>query len=111
MAEPLMPGTGSAMPSDENVVEVTYRADESGQMHPDTADQSTGCCSRCNEKCLDVVVGIVIFLNVVIMGIELDYPWRGFKVVEQLMLVVYCIDVLLRMKWAGLKTFAQIGAI
>jgi len=114
--QPLMSGPSNAQgTTQEGQVEVAYMAvaaDESGAINPQQNGEAKGrCCglpcpcTTLDEKCLDAVVGIVIFLNVIIMGIELDYPWEGFKVAEQLMLCVYVVDVLLRMKWAGLRAY------
>jgi hypothetical protein len=95
---------------DDSVVEITYTADESGRMRPDTEDDE-GCiaktsrCDCCNEKLLDAVTGIVIFVNVVLMGIELDVPWSGYTYIEQAMLCVYIMDVVLRMWWNGFKKY------
>jgi hypothetical protein len=107
MAEPnMVAGRG-----DDTVVEVTYTADESGRMVPSQGSDDeglpnqAGCCSFCNEKGLDIVTGFVIFINVVLMGIELDWPWDGYTYVEQAMLCVYILDVALRMRWNGFRNY------
>merc|ERR1719162_2959400 len=93
-------------PADEQHVDLAYAADDGECTRPpDNPDE--GClsrasrCSFCNEKILDAVTGIVILANVVMMGLELDFPWDGYTYVEQAMLVVYILDVLLRIRWSG----------
>jgi len=48
---------------------------------------------------------IVIVINAAIMGLELDLPWDGWYWCEQLILAIYCFELAVKLKHAGLWAF------
>lgn len=47
----------------------------------------------------------VITMNTVLLGIELDLPWDGWKYVEQVFLLIYVFEITVRIKRWGLQFF------
>lgn len=55
----------------------------------------------------ETLIGIVIVINCITMGLELDYPWDGWNFIEEAMLVLYIGDLYIRIREEGLQSFAM----
>merc|ERR1719223_571086 len=48
-------------------------------------------------------IGLVIVFNSLLMGVEVDVPWKGWKFFEQFLLVIYVFELAVRVKNLGKK--------
>jgi len=96
--------------------EVTYELDGSGLMkrlmkpcETSNGEQTNAPESRSLTQAFfayrETILGFVILLNCFTMGLELDFPWAGWKLLNQSMLVLYIIDLWARMYEEGLRSF------
>eukprot|EP00931_Biecheleriopsis_adriatica_P044464 TRINITY_DN25436_c0_g3_i2.p1 TRINITY_DN25436_c0_g3~~TRINITY_DN25436_c0_g3_i2.p1 ORF type:complete len:694 (+),score=109.66 TRINITY_DN25436_c0_g3_i2:80-2083(+) len=51
-------------------------------------------------------IGAVITFNALLMGFETDYDWSGWKVIENILLVIYVFELLVRLKRLGMHFFS-----
>mmetsp|Transcript_114859 Transcript_114859/g.223124 ORF Transcript_114859/g.223124 Transcript_114859/m.223124 type:complete len:876 (+) Transcript_114859:52-2679(+) len=48
-------------------------------------------------------IGLIIVFNSLVMGLEVDIPWKGWKILEHMLLVVYVFELAVRMKNFGIR--------
>jgi len=53
----------------------------------------------------------VVCLNAVTMGCELDMPWDGWVIMNNIFLAVYAFDLIIRLKWWGGEFFYHPGDV
>lgn len=92
----------------ENLAEVTYVADGQGAMRPANNSGNSICPVRLpkfNDNTLDALVAVVICFNVILLGIELDFPSALLDHLEVFCLAIYILDIVLRLWWHGCRLY------
>jgi len=57
------------------------------------------------EQSFQTFMICIIAINSITMGLELDFDWNGWVVVEELFLVIYCFEILVRLTHSRLRFF------